>query len=254
VYDTVARHYEADFGDYHEDFHFYREMARRTGGPILDAMCGTGRVLLPLAEEGYTLTGFDLSQPMLDIADTRLREANLHEQVTLRQGDIRSVELPAQHFALAFVAVNSFMHLEQVKDQLAALAHVRQALQRDGVLILDLFNPDPARLANEDNRLVLERVYELDGRQVCKFIASESNMAAQICAMTYVFDELDQEGRVNRRMMRFHLRWLYRYELEHLLARAGFMLRSLFGSYDLDEYVSDSERMIVVATPRRERS
>jgi SAM-dependent methyltransferase len=217
-------------------------------------MCGTGRVLLPLAEAGYTLTGFDLSQPMLDIADARLREAGLLEQVTLQQGDIRSIELPAQHFALVFVAVNSFMHMEHVKDQLAALTCLRQSLQRDGLLILDLFNPDPVRLADEDNRLVLERMYELDGRQVCKFVASESDMAAQVCTMTYMFDELDEEGRLSRRVMRFNLRWLYRYELEHVLARAGFMLRSLFGSYDLDAFASDSERMIAMATPRRTSS
>jgi hypothetical protein len=47
------------------------------------------------------------------------------------------------------------------------------------------------------------------------------------------------------------LRWFYRYELEHLLARAGFMLLSLYGSYDLDEYNANSDRLIVLATPRR---
>lgn len=254
LYDAIARYYAAETNDFAEDVQFYRELARRLDGPLLDAMCGAGRVLLPLAEAGYRLTGVDLSQPMLDIARERLAAAELAAQVTLLQGDICSVELPAESFALAFVAVNSFMHLERVKDQLAALQTLRHALQRDGLLVLDLFNPNPAHLASEDNRLVLERIYRVDGRQVMKFVASESDMATQVSTMTYLFDELDETGRIARQMVQFRLRWLYRYELEHLLARGGFMLRGLHGSYDLDEYTSASERMIALATPRAPRS
>lgn len=249
-YDPIARYYDADFGDSHEDLPLYLEMARRTGGPILDVMCGTGRVLVPLAEAGYTTIGIDLSQGMLDIARERLDAAGVAQRATLLHGDIRTAELPADYFSLAFVAVNSFMHLERVKDQFAALAQIHHALLADGLLILDLFNPDPIRLASEDNRLILERVYEVDGRQVHKFVASESDLARQISAMTYMFDELDGDGHVTRRVVHFALRWLYRYELEHLLARAGFMLRQVYGSYDLDEYTSASERLIVVAEKR----
>jgi SAM-dependent methyltransferase len=252
VYDDIARYYDADFGDYSEDIHFYQEMARRTGDPILDVMCGSGRVLLPLAESGYSLTGLDSSAPMLALARSRLEHAGLLARVSLQQGDIRSSDLPAQHFALAFVAVNSFMHLERVKDQLAALTSLRHTLQPDGLLILDLFNPDPEQLNREDNRLTLERIYPMDGRQVFKFVASESDMAAQTNAMTYMFDDMDADGHITRRVMRFTLRWLYRYELEHLLARAGFALRMVYGSYDLDSYTSASERMIAVATPARQ--
>jgi ubiquinone/menaquinone biosynthesis C-methylase UbiE len=251
VYDPIARYYAADAAYYTEDIPFYREMVARAGEPILDVMCGTGRVLLPLAEAGHTLTGIDSSQAMLDIAHEHVRAAGVQQRVTLVQGDIRTAELPAHQFTLAFVAVNSFMHLERVKDQLAALETMRHALVSDGVIVLDLFNPNPAELAQEDNRLVLEREFDLDGRRVLKFVASETDLATQINAMTYLFDEIDEQGIVTRRTTSFNLRWFYRYELEHLLARAGFMLLSLYGSYDLDTYYANSDRLIVLATPRR---
>ncbi|NJK80040.1 MAG: methyltransferase domain-containing protein [Chloroflexaceae bacterium] len=251
LYDPIAPYYEADFGDYNADIHFYSEMARRTGGPILAPMCGTGRVLLPLAEQGYTLTGIDLSEGMLTIAREKLNAAGLAERVALFHSDIRSADLPTNHFAFAFVAINSFMHLERVKDQLAALERIHHTLQPDGVLVLDLFNPDPLRLAQEDGRLVLERVYEVEGRQVQKLVASESDVAAQTSTMTYLFDEVAANGQVTRRTLRFTLRWLYRYELEHLLHRTGFVLRALYGSYDLDEYCTESDRMLALAVPRR---
>jgi SAM-dependent methyltransferase len=252
LYDEFARYYDADVAHYTDDFAFYREMVERSGDPILDAMCGTGRTLLPLAAAGHTLTGLDISGPMLDVARARLAAAALEERVTLLQGDIRSAELPAEHFMLAFVAVNSFMHLERIKDQLAALTTLRRTLVSGGVLLLDLFNPDPQRLAQEDNRLEFERFFEIDGQRVQKFVASESDMAAQTSHLTYLYDALDDAGRITRHTMQFALRWFYRYELEHLLARAGFRLVSVYGSYELETYGAGSERLIVLATPRRD--
>jgi SAM-dependent methyltransferase len=247
TYDPFARYYDADFRDYLEDLPFYRELARRTGGPILELMCGTGRVLLPLAEAGHTITGVDISPAMLAVARERVAELGLAERAALVEGDVRSAPLPAGQFALAFVAINSFMHLEAVRDQLACLSNVRRALAPRGLLVLDLFNPDPTAIAREDNRLVLDREYQLDGRHVQKFVAIDSDAAAQLSRVTYLYDETDAEGRLSRQVMRFSMRWFYRFELEHLLARAGFAMRNLYGSYDLEEYHSASPRLIAVA-------
>ncbi|MEI6775677.1 MAG: methyltransferase domain-containing protein [Chloroflexales bacterium] len=247
IYDPFARYYDADFRNYTEDVPFYRELSRRAGGSILELMCGTGRVLLPLAEDGHQITGVDISPAMLAIARERLAESNL--SATLIEGDVRSVALPAQGFGLAFIAINSFMHMETVRDQLATLETIRRALIRRGTLVIDLFNPDPVEICREDNRIVLDRSYDLDGHHVQKFVAIDSDAATQKSYVTYLYDESDAEGRVNRRTMNFTMRWYYRYELEHLLARAGFTVRAIYGSYDLDEYNSGSPRLIAVASP-----
>lgn len=255
TYDDFARYYDADFGNHTDDIPFYCEIAKRTGSPVLELMCGTGRVLLPLAEAGYTLTGVDCSPAMLDIARAHLADAgpDIAQRVTLVEGDVRTVDLPAHHFALALVAVNSFMHLERVRDQLATLAVTHRALAPDGLLILDLFNPDPLRFARDDNRLELERDYVLDGRRVFKCVLSESDLATQTTHVTYFYDEVAADGQMTRRVMQFPMRWFYRYELEHLLARAGFRTESVYGSYELDPYTSESERLLVVAAPRSMR-
>jgi len=59
--------------------------------------------------------------------------------------------------------------------------------------------------------------------------------------------ELIAEGQVRRSVLPFTMRWLYRYELEHLLARAGFALEALYGSYELEDYSGASDRMLAVA-------
>ena len=249
TYDTFAQLYDADFADYFDDMRFYSELLRRTGGPALELMCGTGRVLLPLAEEGYQVTGVDISADMLQLAQHKVDQAGLGDQVTLLQGDICRSPLPGG-FMLVFVAVNSFMHLETVAEQLAALTNIRGSLQRNGLLVLDLFNPNLQELLHNDGRLVLAHSFELDGDQIHKFVATDTDLATQTNYVTFFYDRLNQAGQLTRRALPFTLRWLFRYELEHLLARAGYELEAIFGSYELDEYGSSSERMIAVAHVR----
>jgi SAM-dependent methyltransferase len=45
---------------------FYMQHAQLANGPILEPMCGTGRFLIPMLEQGYDIEGFDASPDMLD--------------------------------------------------------------------------------------------------------------------------------------------------------------------------------------------
>jgi SAM-dependent methyltransferase len=246
-FDAFARYYDADYGAVADDLPFYREVARRAGGPVLEVMCGSGRLLLPLARAGLRLAGVDVSGAMLDLARERLAAAGLSERVELLEADIRE-RAPRGPFGLAIVAINSFMHLADTDGQLAALSHIHAALRPSGLLALDLFNPDPRALAAQNGALVLDKQFALaDGTQVQKFVAQHVDMAAQISHVTFIYDEIDTAGRVTRSTLPFPMRWLYRYELEHLLARAGFLLDGLYGSYDLDDYNAESELLLVVA-------
>jgi hypothetical protein len=78
-------------------------------------------------------------------------------------------------------------------------------------------------------------------------VAQQADLATQTSRVTFIYDELLAEGQVRRRALPFTMRWLYRYELEHLLARAGFALEALYGSYELEDYSGASERMLAVA-------
>jgi SAM-dependent methyltransferase len=246
-FDAFARYYDADYGAVDDDLPFYRELAQRTGGPVLEVMCGSGRLLLPLARAGLRLAGVDVSGAMLDLARERLQAANLSERVQLIEADIRE-RAPRGPFGLAIVAINSFMHLAGAADQLATLKHIHSALRPGGLLAIDLFNPDPRALAEQHGALVLDKTFSLaDGTQVQKFVAQYSDMAAQTSHVTFIYDEIDAEGRVRRSTLPFPMRWLYRYELEHLLARAGFALDNVYGSYELDAYSSTSDLLLVVA-------
>jgi SAM-dependent methyltransferase len=246
-FDAFVRFYDADYAAVTDDLPFYQELARRCGGPILEAMCGSGRLLEPLARAGYQLAGIDISARMIGAARDRLAAAGLLDQVQLLEGDIRDVA-PRGPFGLAIVALNSFMHLTTTKAQLAALIRIREALRPGGLLALDLFNPDLRALASHNGELVLDRTFALaDGTPVQKFVAQQTDTAAQLNHVTFIYDELDAQGYVRRNVLPFTMRWLYRYELEHLLARASLELEAVYGSYELDEYSTESPLMLAVA-------
>lgn len=169
------------------------------------------------------------------------------ERVELLEADIRS-RAPQGPFGLAIVAINSFMHLATVADQLAALEHIHAALEPGGVLALDCFNPDPRLLSEQHGALILDKTFRLaNGSLVHKFVAQQADVAEQISYVTFIYDETDPAGRVRRSALPFAMRWVYRYELEHLLARAGFAIETVYGSYDLDEYNSASDLLLAVA-------
>lgn len=251
-FDLFAHFYDADMGDFADDLSLYHEMSRRTAGPVLDAMCGTGRVLVPLAEAGHTVVGLDVAPAMLAVVEQKMAQRpGLAKRLRVVHGDVRSFELP-DRFRLVLVPLNSFMHLETVPDQLAALAAIRRHLQSDGVLVIDLFNPDPRELVTDQGVLVHERTFTTDdGRTVQKFVQRRTDAAAQRQHVEFVYDEIRADGTLIRRTLPFTMRWLYRFELEHLLTRAGFVIDGLYGDYDLEPYTSESPQLIVVARKSR---
>ena len=246
-YDPIARFYDADHGEFNEDLDFYLELARRSGGPVLEAMCGSGRLLVPLAKAGFQIAGTDTSQAMLDLAQARLADSGLAAKAMLSCSDVRE-PAPGGRYALAIVALNSFMHLTTTDDQLGALGALRESLLPGGLLALDLFNPNPRLLADYDNELVFDKAFILsDGAFVQKFVAQQIDAAAQINRVNFIYDEIGADNVLRRHSASFRMRWIYRYELEHLLERSGFALEQIYGSYELDSYRSDSDIMLAVA-------
>jgi len=124
------------------DVEFYRRLAAEQGGPVLDVGCGTGRVAIALAEDEHDVIGVDLSRPMLRIAEQR--RASLAPEVasrlTFRQGDQANLDL-GRRFPLIITPSRVFQFLLTTAAQRSALRAFKAHLERDGRLVLDLFDP-----------------------------------------------------------------------------------------------------------------
>ena len=245
---AYARFYDLDVGQVDEDLFVIREFAARTGSPILELGCGSGRVLLPLAREGHHVTGVDASPAMLALARQKLAAEGLMSRVSLVEQDMRYLDLDSR-FSLALVALNSFSHLLTLDDQIASLQRIYEHLNPGGLLLLDLFNPDLERLLDFRGQLVLDKVMadpDSDLR-LLKFRTETVDLAEQIIDVTYIIDEVAEQGRVKRTLFPFRMRYLFRHELELLLRYAGYQPEAIYGSYELDAFDGASDRLLAVA-------
>ena len=124
------------------DVPLYQELAATQGGRVLEIACGSGRVLVPLAAAGATVTGLDASPHMLALARAKLEAAGPHVAARARlvEGDMRAFQV-AGPFDLAIIAVKSLAYLTSRADQQRALAAVAAHLRPGGLLALDLHAP-----------------------------------------------------------------------------------------------------------------
>ena len=156
----------AEYYDFHHDIQmdveFYLDYARQCGSPILELACGTGRVLVHLAEAGFEIYGVDLSENMLSACRRKVREKQLADRVHLTLADMSTFDLPRKDFALVYVPVRSFMHLYTQEDQLACLQHTYEHLRPGGIFIVDVYAPDFKLMAQEpDGPFILQREFDL---------------------------------------------------------------------------------------------
>ncbi len=261
-YDRIATFYDA-IVPYRkrEDVAFFVEMASESGGPVLEVGCGTGRVLIPTARAGIEITGLDASPAMLKVCQTSLEREpeDVRERVTLVQGDMRNFGLD-DRFALVTLPFRPFQHLLEVEDQIACLRCVHTHLRKGGRLVLDLFNPMIERLteANYPTEFEPEPSATLeDGSEMVRssrMIAPD--IARQCINVELRYDFTFPDGRKEEYVEKMTLRYFFRYEVEHLLARCGFEVENLYADYTRTPFgeIYPSELLFVAKKVLSERS
>ncbi|MDX1520928.1 MAG: class I SAM-dependent methyltransferase, partial [Anaerolineae bacterium] len=207
--DLVAKYYDLLYGHLEDDLSMWLALTEAVNGPILEMGCGTGRVLLPLAQAGHTITGLDLSADALETARAKVEAAGIKEQVRLVQADMRYCGLQSNYFEFAFIPLNTLMHCHTIEEQTGTLAAIHSSLQPGGRLVIDLFHPDPALLAEADGRLYLEDEFvdEINGHTVQLYWRHEIDLARQMRHFIYLLDKIDAHGLVRRTRIPFSLRY-----------------------------------------------
>ncbi|MFH1566390.1 MAG: class I SAM-dependent methyltransferase, partial [Gemmatimonadota bacterium] len=209
---------------------------RACGGPVLELGCGTGRVLLPVARAGVAVTGLDVSEGMLAVCRRHLaaEPEEVQARVALHRGDMRDFDL-GRTFPLIITPFRPFQHLAAAADQLACLARVRAHLEPGGRFILDVYNPYLERLVEDRSReWTDEPEFTLgDGRRVQRrFRVAGHDRASQVLQVELLYYVTHPDGRQERLVHAFGMRYFFRYEVEHLLARSGLQVEAVYCDYD----------------------
>lgn len=225
------------------DVEFFVDEARRANGPVLEVGCGTGRVLVPTARAGIAIDGVDVSAAMLEVLRDKLatEDKAVQSRVQLHEGDMRTFEV-GRRFALITLPFRPFQHLLTVDDQIACLTNLHRHLDTGGRVILDLFNPSLDYLVNRPIGELLPEgpaVTLPDGRQLERlFRIVASDRFTQVNDIELIYDVTESDGRKRRAVHAFRMRYLFRYEAEHLLSRCGFVVENAYAGYDRSPYGS----------------
>lgn len=227
------------------DVAFFVEAAEESGGPVLEIGCGTGRVLIPTARAEVEIVGLDLSRAMLEVYHQRLRREPqaVQDRVELVTADMRDFTLD-QAFRLVTIPFRPFQHLTTVEDQISCLRTIHRHLEKGGRLILDIFNPSLDALT-QDN--VGEEIGEgpefvtSDGRKVIpRHRMVSRDLHNQINHVELIYYVTHPDGTEERLVHAFPMRYLFRFEAEHLLVCCGFEVEALYAGFDKSPYGSST--------------
>jgi SAM-dependent methyltransferase len=225
-----------------QDVAFYVEAALESKGPVLEIGCGTGRILIPTARAGLEIVGLDLSAHMLAVCRQRLEQEDeeVQARVQLVQADMRAFEL-SQKYRLITIPFRPFQHLTTIEDQMACLGAIRSHLEVGSRFILDIFNPSLGALTSETGKEFggEPEFTTPDGRRIIrrhKIVARD--YFSQINHVELIYEVTHPDGRQERLVHAFPMKYLFRFEVEHLLARCGFEVEQVYADYDKSPYGS----------------
>jgi SAM-dependent methyltransferase len=230
IADVYDRYVTVDF-----DIPFYLEESRRTEGRVLELMCGTGRISLPLLRAGVSLTCVDSSPEMLFHLHQKLAQSGLSADVV--EQDVTKLAL-LRPYTLAFIPFNSFSEIKEKADQLSTLGSIRRCLTDEGRLIVTLHNPS-VRLKKVDAHSHHAGRFSLDegGNTIALETREEYHPETELVTGQQAFEAFNKEGKsLWKRVVDISFRLIWPREFQSLLSEAGFAVECVFGDYDRSSF------------------
>ena len=209
--------------------------------------CGTGRVTIPIADAGADIVGLDSSPAMLAVARRKAPGS-----LTLVQADMRDFSLD-QEFGLVIIPFRGFLSLLTVEDEIRALRCIQRHMAPGGRLAFNIFVPDVNMLVREgDVPYHFRDVTDPEtGSRFVIWQQSRYDNHNQIINARVIIEELDEAGAVERKLYRdFQLRYIHRWEMQHLIELCGYEVLGLFGDFDGSPFDEASSEMVWVCGVR----
>jgi SAM-dependent methyltransferase len=237
--------YHAHLNRHLEDLPFWLDLAAQMGDPVLELGCGTGRVLLPLAQAGHRVMGVDHNPAML-----RFLQANIGLQnkptPMLIIGDLSRFNLAAK-FPLIILPCNTFSTLPKNK-RLACLECVHKHLRSGGVFSLSIPNPELLKNLPVQSEAEVEDEFILPQTGNPVQVSSCWRRSEHTFKVTWIYDQLVPDGRVERLTVNTTHQMVPVETYLGEIRSAGMRVNTMYGDYDRSAFQEDSPNMICMVT------
>jgi SAM-dependent methyltransferase len=233
---------------------FYSALAQEAGGSVLEIACGTGRVTIPIAKLGFTVTGLDIVPGMLEQAKSK--SAGL--PIRWVEGDARTFDLGEQ-FRFIFFTGNAFQAFVTNTEQEALLQRVRAHLHDEGLFAFETRNP---LFPNTKTREGLFPLLETHTKEEDTYSFINANGHEVRESTTQVYDPVTQilhltgykrwhDGKKEHtKMTRTALRYTFPQELIALLHYNGFIILRQYGDWNEEPLTATSPSIISICRKR----
>jgi SAM-dependent methyltransferase len=248
-YKITSQHYDAAYAAKQDlvDLPFYLDLARKSGGPVLEIACGTGRVLLQVAREGIPITGVDNSRPMLRVlkAHVQTEPRDVQRKITLHEGDMRSFRL-RKKYPLVIIPFRPMQHMYTLKDQLQALTTAAFHLHKNGTLAFDVFYPKFKSMDEGIGQEVLDLEWPRDSDSVVRryFRKDSLDKIKQVFSFTFIFRTYAAGKLVREESEPFQLSYYTYPHLRALFLLAGLEPLAEYGSFAKEPLDNSAQQMI----------
>ncbi len=241
AYENLAVSYDrlTNDVDYEATVAFYYEILKGEGlspRTAVDLACGTGSVSVILAKKGLRVTGVDMSEEMLTVAQQKAAQLeNMPRFVCQR---LEKLWLP-RGVDMAVCALDSLDYITEPEDCARAIRRVYKALNPGGIFIFDVNTPE--KLQAMDGQIFLDE----DDDVYCVW-RGEFDRETNICS--YGMDLFQRRGTVWTRSFEEHREYAYsREQLEAYLKDAGFSYIRVYGDRRLEPPKAGEQRIYIKA-------
>jgi SAM-dependent methyltransferase len=217
----VAEWYDDWLKEVTADKVFYSGFFHGFQGQVLELACGTGRLLIPVAESGVTIHGLDSSQHMLDVLQRKIADLNI-EGIELYNQPMEEFSLLTQYDAI-FVGGGSFQLLTSPESAAHSLECIREHLTDGGFFLSDIYIPWGDIIAQRrDSYHVTRDVERTNGQRSIVLERFEIDLSKQVKHGTYRYEFYKDKHLSECITDDLSIRWYWKDEFLNVLRRAGF--------------------------------
>ncbi len=199
-------------------------------GRALEFAIGTGRVAIPLAEQGVPVTGIELSQPMIDQLRTKADEATIPVLI----GDMATTVAPGE-YTLVYLVFNTISNLLTQAEQVECFRNAARHLAPGGRFVIELWVPELRRLPPGQPATVWHSEPGYIG------LDTYDVLRQHVVSHHFRFDESTQA-----RLFRSPHRYIWPAELDLMAQMAGFHLEARHADWIGAEFTAESRSHVSI--------